>query len=147
MILSDEFSGPTGSVFLKIFRGGNFVQSWCDHNLIVTGSKLVHAQLLGGAVTGNSVASIGFGTSGTAPVVGNTTLTGAYTKALDGVSYPASNQVTFAFSLGSGEANPLAILEFGLLTASGALYARTTRAAALNKAADISLSGTWTITF
>jgi hypothetical protein len=38
-------------------------------------------------------------------------------------------------------------MEFGLLTGAGTLYARKVRSAALNKAADITLSGTWTISF
>ena len=41
----------------------------------------------------------------------------------------------------------MAILEFGLLTGGDVLYARKVREAALNKDSDISISGSWTITF
>lgn len=118
-----------------------------DHNLIVDLSKQVHAKLLGGSFTGNNVSTIGFGTNGTTEVVGNTALTGSFTKAVDAITYPASNQVQFAFSLSNAEANGLGILEFGLLTASGTLFARKTRTTSLNKESDISLSGTWTISY
>ena len=81
--------------------------------------------MLGGDVTGQSVTQIGFGTGAVVPVFANTSLTaGAFVKALDGHSYPATNQVQFAFSLLTTEANGIAISEFGLLTAGSALYAR-----------------------
>jgi hypothetical protein len=140
-------SQPRGVFSLKVFRRGVLVDEMLDRNLIVNGSKLIHAQLLGGAVTGNSMAQIGYGTGILAPVVGNTGLTAPYMKALDGVTYPASNEVSFAFSLASAEDNGMAIGEFGLFSTLGALYARKTRSAALNKDTDISLSGTWTIVF
>lgn len=146
-------AGPTGYLVLDAYRGGELVEriELVEHfegeNLIVDGSKQTHARLLGGDVTNRSVTQIGFGTNGTAPVGGNTALTSAYMKAIDAVSYPATNQVQFAFSLGSGEANGKAIMEFGLFTAAGVLYARKVRTAALNKDSDLSFTGTWTITF
>lgn len=147
MRLSDSLNKPTGHLRIEFMRNGVVFDVLDEENLIVDGSKNVHAKLLGGAVTGKSIASVGFGTSGTAPVGGNTALTSPYTKALDSISYPATNQVQFNFSLGSGEANGKAILEFGLITTDGTLYARRIRAGALNKESDISLSGSWVITF
>jgi hypothetical protein len=118
-----------------------------DANIIVNMSKGVHAQLLGGDVTGQSVTQIGFGSGANAPDPGNTTLTGAYLKALDGHSYPQVNQVQFAFSLGSAEANGLQLMEFGLLTAGGTLYARRVRSSPISKDTTVSLTGSWTIQF
>lgn len=138
---------PHGDFYLEVFRRGELIEVFEEKNLIVVGSQQAHAKLLGGDVTGQSVTQIGFGTSAVAPAFGNAALTSAYTKALDGHSYPATNQVQFAFSLGTAEANGVAISEFGLLTASGALYARKTRTAPLNKDVDITLAGTWTISF
>ena len=138
---------PTGHFVLRAYRKGELVEVIDEPNLIVVGSQLIHAKLLGGAVTNQSVTQIGFGTNPTAPAFGNTALTGAYVKAVDTVSYPASNQVQFAFSLGTGEANGLAIAEFGLLTPTSALYARKTRSAPLNKDTDLTFSGSWTISF
>jgi hypothetical protein len=146
--LRDDFERkPTGDFYLEVRRRGELIEVVDEKNLIVIGSQQAHAKLLGGDVTGQSVTQIGFGTGAVAPVFGNTSLTGAYTKALDGHSYPATNQVQFAFSLGSTEANGVAISEFGLLTAGGALYARKTRTLPLNKDTDLTLSGTWTINF
>jgi hypothetical protein len=146
--LIDQYEeGPTGFFQLKIFRNGELIEVFEEKNLIVTSSKQIHAKLLGGTVTNQSVTQIGFGTSLTSPVVGNTSLTGAYMKTLDSISYPATNQVSFVFSLASTENNGVSIGEFGLFTAGGTLYARKTRTAAIPKASDLSFSGTWIITF
>jgi hypothetical protein len=138
---------PKGVFRLQIFRCGRLIESVCERNLwVVNGSQAV-AQLVGGTVTGNSITQIGFGTNGSAPTVGNTALTGAYTKALGTVSYPASGQVSWVFTLGSTEANGLAILELGLLTAGGALAARKVRATPIYKSSAVTLAGSWTIQF
>ena len=148
MNLKDRYEkAPSGLFLLRVFKDGDLVEVFEEKNLIVDLSKQIHAKLLGGSVSGQSVTQIGFGTNDTAPASGNTALTGAYTKAVDTVTYPASNQVQFSFSLGSGENNGMAILEFGLVTGGGTLYARKVRASALNKASDIALSGSWTISF
>ena len=146
--LDDSPSGaPSGHFRLEVYRRGELVDVYEEKNLIVDGSRQVHARLLGGDVTNRSVTQISFGTSATAPAPGNTTITNPFTKAVDNVTYPATNQVRFSFSLGTSESNGRAISEFGLLTAGGVLYARRTRSAPLNKDSDITLSGTWTISF
>jgi len=147
MNFKDVNSGsPSGRLTINIFKGDKLVEVFDENNLIVDGSKQIHARTLGGDAS-RSVTQFGVGTNGSAPASGNTTLTGSFVKAIDAVSYPASNQVKFDFSLSSAEANGIAILEFGLLTTGGSLYARRVRSSALNKASDISISGNWTITF
>lgn len=148
MQLRDHYSmGPSGLFVLDIYRRGELIERVEEKNLIVDNSKQTHARLLGGDVVNRSVTKFGVGTNGTAPAAGNTTLTASFTKAVDGTTYPATNQVQFSFSLASAEANGMAILEFGLFTAAGVLYARKVRATALNKDTDISFSGSWTISF
>lgn len=143
----DERTTPTGVFVLEVLQRGKLIERIVEHNLIVDTARQVHARLLGGAVAGLSVTQFGVGTNASAPAPGNTGLTGAYLKPVDAVSYPAPNQVSFTFSLGALEANGKAIQEFGLLTASGTLYARKVRAAALNKDTDLSFQGSWTISF
>lgn len=146
--LKDNILEPQYGLFrLEIFRQGKLSDVFEERNLIVDGSKLAHARLLGGDVANRSIGKIGFGTSGTAPAAGNTGLTGAFVKNIDSVAYPATNQVQFNISLAAGEGNGLSVMEFGLFTVGGSLYARKVRAVPLNKESDISLSGSWTITF
>jgi hypothetical protein len=145
--LTDIAGPPMGRLHIEAFRDGQLFDVLDEKNLIVDVSKTIHSRLLGGATTGKIITKIGFGTNGTAPSAGNTSLTGPYIKLLDSVSYPTSNQVQFNFSLGSSENNGVGILEFGLISGDGSLYARRVRAGALSKESDISLTGYWTITF
>jgi hypothetical protein len=150
--LHDQLNKPTGHVKYEVRRAGKLIERVDEHNLIVISSQPIHSQLLGGNFTGNNVAKFGVGTNLTPPVFGNTSLTGQYTNAIQGVSYPNGangDGVQFAFGLGNADAAAygMAIGEFGLLTPTGLLYARKTRTTPLNFASDISLQGTWTITF
>lgn len=147
MKLADVVSRPTGTLEVIVRRRGQIIDHWIDRNLVVDASKGPLAHLLGGDVAGYSVTQIAFGTNGTPPVAGNTAITGAYTKALDGHTYPSISSVSYNFSLAAAEDNGMAIFEFGLLCANGTLFARKTRASVLNKASDITLAGTWVIQF
>ena len=144
----DNLYRPEGIFRLDIFRKGELIEQYEDNNLVVDVSKQQLAHLVGGDVTSRSITKIGFGTGGTAPVVGNTGLTaGFYSKALGTVSYPATNAVQFAFSLGTTEANGLAIIEFGLFCANDVLFARKTRSGSILKDTDLTLSGSWRLNF
>ncbi len=147
MSLIDASTSPRGRVRYEVRRSGLIVEVVDDRNLVVDASKALLASLLGGAVTNKSVTQIGFGASGTAASAGDTGITGGLVKAIDAVAYPAAGAVRFDFSLGSAEANGVAILEFGLFSASNVLFARRVRATPLNKASDVTLTGSWTITF
>jgi len=149
MNLSDLPHPPSGEIDISVFENGVLVERWIDKNLIVDNSKNIHAKLLGGApdLTNQFVRRIAFGTDGAPPEPGDTVITAAYTKDLSFVSYPASNQVQFGFSLGAAENNGVDIMEFGLITAGGRLYARKARTLPLSKNISVSLTGTWTIIF
>lgn len=139
---------PLGLLDVRIWRHGRLIEHTIDMNMIVVTSKFIHAQLLGGAVTGNSIQQVGFGSTSTPAAMGNTGLSvDAYIKAVDSISYPAANQVAFAISLGAIEANGQVLAEYGLLTGNSGLYARQVRAAPINKDSSVSINATWTITF
>lgn len=147
IIFNDAIGRPEGIFTLNVFRGGKLIETYEDKNLVVDLSKQQLARLIGGDVTNRSITKIGFGTNGTAPAAGNTTLTDAYVKLLGGVSYPATNSVEFAFTLGTTEANGKSIMEFGLFTGGDVLFARKTRLGAIVKDSDLSLAGSWRINF
>jgi hypothetical protein len=136
-----------GHFHLDIRRpDGTLVESIDEENLIVNGAKDQLARLVGGNGTNRHITHIGFGTGTTAASPNDTGLTGAFWKPITSVSYPATGQVAFAWSLSTAEANGMAITEFGLRCADGTLFARKVRAA-INKSDDLALTGTWTILF
>lgn len=147
MQLADSPLAPHGHFRLEIIRRGIVVDVDDHPNIIVDLAKQQQARLIGGDVTNRSITKIGVGTGSGAAAAGNTSLTSAFVKALSGVTYPTTNQVQFAFTIASGEANGLAIMEFGLFTAGDVLFARRVRAGAINKDSELTLSGTWTITY
>jgi len=116
-------------------------------NLIVDLARTNMAHLIAGDVANRSMQAISFGTNGSNPTVDDTEIQNPFTKNLGAVTYPAVGQVTFAWNLTTSEANGLAIMEMGMLTANGNLFCRRTRATPINKQSDISLEGTWTIYF
>jgi hypothetical protein len=138
---------PRGWFRLDVFENGRLIERVSEPNLVVTGAAAIQAALLGGSVANMSVTQIGFGTGSAIPVVGNSSLTGPFLKAIDSVTYPVAGSVTFNFTLATGEDNGMSISEYGLLTAGGLLFARKVRAAPLPKTSAISLSSSWTIVF
>lgn len=137
----------SGRFQLLVKQSGNIIERIDDHNMIVSNAKVVMASLVGGDGTGKHVAKIAIGTNATPPTAEDTAITGAFQKDMDSVTYPAVGQVQFSWSIGSAEANGLAISEFGLICADGSLFARKIRSGNLTKASDITLEGKWTISF
>ena len=148
MNLSDNLLKPSGHIKVDIFRHGELIEQMDGQNLVVVGYRQILAKLMGGATTADwAITQIGVGTSAVAPVLGNTTLTGAFLKDVDTITYPSAQKVSFNFSLGTGDANGINISEFGLLSGNGTLFARKVRGAPLVKDSSISLTGYWVITF
>lgn len=120
-----------------------------DNNLVVTTGKTNMVKLLGGDAAGELVDTIGVGTSNTAAAVGDTALTGSFTKALNtgGTSNVyGANSVTFGYEIETSEANGMTIWEFGLLNTSGILIARKVLSASIAKTVSFAITGTWTLT-
>ena len=139
---------PTGEMAVWIWRHGVLIEATRQPNMVVDAARAVNALLVSGSFSNNAVTQIGFGSTATPPAAGNTGLSvDAYVKAVDLITYQAPNRIAFSISLGTGEANGLALSEYGLLTGNGALYARLVRGAPLTKDASVSLSAVWTITF
>lgn len=135
-----------GEFRLTLYRHGLPVAEIVEPNLIIDGAKNQLARLVGGSGAGRHITHIGFGVGTSAAAPGNTGLTGAFWKPVTSVSYPATGQAAFAWSLSTAEANGLAITEFGLRCADGTLFARKVRNP-IHKSDDLSLTGVWTIIF
>jgi len=125
---------------------GAIIENYVDKNLVVNGGRTAVMILLGSANSDKQLTQLSVGTNGTAPAGTDVAITGAFTKNLGTVTYPTANSVRFDWQLGVGDANGIAIAEFGLLCADDTLFARKVREV-INKNADIILNGNWTISF
>jgi hypothetical protein len=146
MKIRDRPDRPIGIFRLNVYRRGRLIERVCEPNLWVNAGSANSAYFYGGGSAG-PVTQIGFGTNAAAPAVTDTALTGAYLTAVGAITYPSAGMVAFAFSLGSGVANGIAISEFGLLTAAGTLIARKNRTTPIYKSALVTLAGSWSIQF
>jgi hypothetical protein len=147
MRFTDEQYPVKGILRYTVFKNGIPIEKVEDRNLIVTGARIQMAHLIAGDFTGKNLKKIAFGTNGNPPLLENTEITNPFIKDLTGYSFPADGQVQFNWNLNANEANGLAIMEFGLLTAELVLFSRRTRENPLNKEADISLEGQWILVF
>ena len=138
---------PRGIFEMRVYNAdGCLLESYEADNLIVNGGRSAIASLIGAATATKDVTQIAFGTNGSNPVLTDTAITGAFTKAVGAVTYPATGQVRFAWSLELAESNGVTIREYGLLCQDNTLFARKVRAD-ISKTSDVRLEGTWTIIF
>lgn len=140
----DTCRRPRGEFQARAYRRGRLFWELTEPNLVVDLADVALPKLVSGAIT---IADIGVGTDATAPAAGDTGLTDAVLRSLSSVSYPAAGKVAWSWRILASEANGLAIREFGLFDSTGALFARKTTAAAIDKDADVTISGTWALTW
>jgi hypothetical protein len=136
-----------GSFRLRVWKKGKLIEESGDHNMIVDGARLEMAHLAAGDSTGRHIVAIALGDNGDPPSAEDANITEPFIKPVDGVDYPEPGQARFNWTIAASEANGKAVMEFGLLCADGTLFARYVRQMPLNKDADFSLEGDWTIEF
>lgn len=153
-------SRPSGIVRVRVINDGRVVWSYEGRNLFVNAGRPALASLLGGDTAGRFASAIGFASGAVAPTVNDTALTApAYYKALDGHSVDGNGSVTFNWSLTTSDtgAQGITIQELALfsnqasaglpgVTAPAPMLARKT-IAPIVFGANMSISGTWTLTF
>lgn len=135
-----------GDFEIRVFRKGVEIEHYQDKNMIMASARDALSRLIGGNGAGKVVTKIGVGVNGIEPKPTDSGLTNGYAKDVSGCAYPATGEARFAFTIAAGEANGMAIREFGLLCSDGTLFARKTRGV-IEKADDIEITGTWTIKF
>jgi hypothetical protein len=137
---------PIKGIFsIKVYRQGVLIDETTEHNMVVNGGRDQIARLIAGNVAGRSINRIAFGTNGTSPDAADTAITNQFVRPVNGFVYPAMGQVQIDWELPVNENNGMAIMEFGLLTVDGTLFARRTRQNPIYKESDISIEGHWTI--
>jgi len=136
---------------MKVFKGEGenkkLIETVEENNLIVNLARETMAHLIAGDGANRQMKYISFGTNGTTPTVDDTAITNAFTKPIGVIFNLPIGQATFEWRLTTAEANGMAIMEFGMLTADSKLFCRRTRTTPINKQNDISLEGSWTIQF
>ena len=142
----EDSASLRGDFEIRVFRKGVEIEHYQDRNMIMASARDALARLIGGDGKGKVITQIGVGINGGEPKPTDTGLAKGYAKNVNGCSYPATGEACFTFTIAAGEANGLAIREFGLLCSDGTLFARKTRGV-IEKADDIEISGTWTIKF
>lgn len=133
----------TGRLHLKVYENGVLVKEYNGKNLVVKGGKSLILNMMATGSPSFFVQKVGFGTNATAPADGDNALTAAFIKPIAS-AVVASPDITFTFTLNSGEANGLAIAEFGLLSDTNILFARKT-GITVNKTASVTINGTWIV--
>jgi len=141
-----RFKNIRGEVKLWIYRNGTLIDFFEGQNLVVTLGKTNVAKLLGGDAAGKKIEKVSVGTNSTAATVADNTITGAFTKAIDSVTYPDAQSVMYHFDIDNSEANGMTIYEFGLLNTDNVLSARKVRDTPIIKTNAIRIVGTWKIT-
>lgn len=138
---------PRGIFELRMYDDcGRLLESYVDDNLIVNNGRDAIVDLIGSGDSNKVVNQISFGTNGADPVLTDTAITAPFTKAVNAVTYPATGQVQFAWSLELSENNGVTIREYGLLCDDNTLFARKVRAD-ISKNNTVRLEGTWKIIF
>ncbi|WP_153799087.1 hypothetical protein [Foetidibacter luteolus] len=135
-----------GAVRIEVWEGDTLRDVITENNLVVTLGKTNIARLLGGHASGKKIEKIGIGTSSNVAAAGDSSLTNAFIKAIDTVSYPDAQSVQYNFDIDNGEGNGLTIREFGLYNTDNVLCARKVRTGEITKTNLIRLVGSWKIT-
>jgi hypothetical protein len=154
----------SGELNYTVLRGGEAIGRYSERNMIMTLGRVAVARLFAGLPGGNG-AKIGVGEDGSPVSPEQTSLTNqslveastigfAQAVTADGIlswvpSDTATPNVRFEFGFGPNDANGLSIMEFGLFTHDGVMFARRIRASGkpIGKDEDLSIEGYWIIRF
>lgn len=157
---TESIRRPVGMVHIELFDYGCLIATIEEHNLFVNSGLPALAALMGGDVTGEFAAAVGFGSGSNVPSLTDTGLTApAYYKTLDSHSEDGAGSVTLNWSLGVADTGAVGvnIQELGLFanktsvtlpgtTPPTPMLARKTISPILFTS-SMSLSGVWTLTF
>lgn len=132
--------------FFKNKFKGELIDKYVGPNLITTIGKNNMTQLISAGVADKQIALVQCGSNATATDIADTAITTPATVGLDSTSYPTLSSVRFGWTFGTGDANGMTVVEFGLICADGGLFSRITRPP-IAKTAAISIVGAWEIDF
>lgn len=145
--MDKEFLNAKGCFSVAVIEvsSGKTIEDFEENNLVVTLGHTNIARLLGGDTTGKKITKLQLGTNGTAPTLSDVAITAPFETNITGITYPEANSVKFDWALDASQGNGQTFREFGLITESGALFARKTRTDIV-KTDSVRLVGSWKIT-
>ena len=146
MQIIDTVANCSGRLYLEVYKSGALINKDTGDNLVVNIGRSTLAGLLGGRDAGKFITHIGVGSGMTPTNDTDTALAQQTLVGIDGVVY-SGNVVRFNFTLGYGNANGIAIREYGLFFTDGTLFSRRVRNSVISKESDIEIKGYWEIRF
>nr|DAY82555.1 MAG TPA: tail-collar fiber protein [Caudoviricetes sp.] len=145
MRLEDTAQSCKGEFRIDVFRNGERVTTFADHNLVVEAGRVRLAELAAGVSTA-CITQIGVGEGDTTEADTDTELTNQALFPLDKASV-IGRDARFDFSIDNTQGNGLKIHEFGLFCADGTMFSHRVRSGVIEKAEDISIKGYWILHF
>ena len=139
---TDKIGFIKGVLSLQFFEKGALIREEKANNLIVTGGYNALLSALKGDAD-KYIHKVQMGTRGTAPVAGDTAITGAIDITIISKTVVGSKLV-ITFEIGSSLGNGTTISEFGLICNDGTLFSRKAWAP-FTKISDLTINGTWEI--
>lgn len=145
MRFAENASGFNGHISYVVRKSGKVVDSYDNHNLIVTSGRQRMAELLTG-ITNSCITHIGVGTGTAAAEISDTGLQNQVLVPIN--STFAENKVArFNFMIDTETANGMQITEFGLFAGDGTMFSHRVRNGAIAKENDVEIEGYWEIRF
>lgn len=143
--LTDKIAPCRGEFHLRVLRGGREIERVDDHNLVVDAGRVRLAELAAGKSSAY-ITHIGLGSGRAAEDVSDTGLENQELFPLTGATVDGRD-VRFDFFIDTGEANGLAIREFGLFCSDVTMFSHRVRKGVIEKQDDIQIQGYWILHF
>ena len=145
MQLVENASDFNGHIYYVVRKAGKVIETYDNHNLIVTSGRQRMAELITG-LSNSNITHIGIGTGTAAAEISDTGLQDQVLVPI--TSATAENKVArFNFYIDTETANGMQISEFGLFAGDGTLFSHRVRNGIIAKENDVEIEGYWEILF
>ena len=134
-----------GEFHIDVYKNGERVETFGDHNLVVEAGRIRLANLAAGTST-DYISQIGVGEGAEPEADSDTALTNQALFPLDKASVDGRD-ARFDFSIDNTQANGLKIHAFGLFCKDGTMFSHRVRKGVIEKAEDIQIKGYWILHF
>lgn len=133
-----------GELELSVYEHDQLLYTDTSSNLVVNQGIENIQQLLAGSALGKPITKFAAGTNATAVDNNDTTITGAFTKAITSAT-PGPTYLQIDFSIETNENNGMNMAEYGLMDVDNRLLARITKSPIV-KNSSLRIVGRWNIT-